>query len=131
MSEKKNGQRDFGSGKMWRVIELFPAPFIQIFSGDAGLLKPGIHALRLYFFGFVFMSLQFVGQYTFVALGKSRRAVFFSILRKIVIVVPLTIFLPMCFGLGTDGVFLAEPISNFVGGLACFLTMWLTLYRKL
>ncbi len=116
---------------LWLIIELFPAPFIQIFSSDAGLLEPGIHALRLYFFGFVFMSLQFVGQYTFVALGKSRRAVFFSVLRKIVIVVPLTICLPMLFGLGTDGVFLAEPVSNFIGGLACFITMWLTLYRKL
>ncbi len=114
---------------LWLIIELFPSPFIRIFSSDAALLEPGIRALRLYFFGFVFMSLQFVGQYTFVALGKSRRAVFFSILRKIVIVVPLTILLPVF--LGTDGVFIAEPVSNFLGGLACFITMWLTLYRKL
>ncbi len=116
---------------LWVIIEAFPSPFIRAFSSEATMLLPGIRALRLYFFGFVFMSLQFVGQYTFVALGKSRRAVFFSLLRKIVIVVPLTLLLPMCFGLGTDGVFLAEPISNFIGGLACFLTMYLTLYRKL
>ncbi len=116
---------------LWLIIELIPAPFVQIFSGDAALLDPGIRAMRLYFFGFVFMSLQFVGQYTFVALGKSRRAVFFSLLRKIVIVVPLTLLLPMLWGLGTDGVFLAEPVSNFLGGLACFITMYLTLYRKL
>ncbi len=116
---------------LWLIIELFPAPFIQIFSSDAALLEPGIRAMRLYFFGFVFMSLQFVGQYTFVALGKSRRAVFFSILRKIVIVVPLTLLLPMLGGLGTDGVFVAEPVSNLLGGLACFITMYLTLYRKL
>ncbi len=116
---------------IWLIIELFPSPFIRIFTNDAEMLAPGFRAIRLYFFGFVFMSLQFAGQYTFVALGKSKRAVFFSILRKIVIVVPLTFLLPMCFGLGTDGVFLAEPISNLIGGLACFLTMWLTLYRKL
>jgi len=116
---------------LWLIIELLPAPFIQIFSSDASLLEPGIRAMRLYFFGFVFMSLQFVGQYTFVALGKSRRAVFFSILRKIVIVVPLTLLLPMLGGLGTDGVFIAEPVSNLLGGLACFMTMYLTLYRKL
>ena len=29
------------------------------------------------------------------------------------------------------GVFLAEPISNIVGGLASFTTMWLTVYRKI
>ena len=46
------------------------------------------------------------------------------------IVVPLTLTLPWL-GLGVKGVFLAEPISNAIGGLACFLTMWFTLYRKL
>ena len=115
----------------WLAIELFPAAFIRIFSDDAETIELGASALRIYFMGFVFMSLQFMGQSTFVGLGKSKRAVFFSILRKVVIVVPLTIFLPMFMGLGTDGVFLAEPISNLVGGLACFLTMYFTLYKKL
>ena len=56
--------------------------------------------------------------------------IFFSLFRKVLIVVPLTVLLPMA-GLGVNGVFLAEPISNIVGGLACFTTMWLTVYRKL
>ncbi len=116
---------------MWLVIELIPGVFIRIFSSDAATLEFGIRAMRLYFMGFVFMSLQFAGQTVFVGLGKARRAIFFSVLRKIVIVVPLTVLLPMAWGLGTDGVFIAEPISNVIGGLACFLTMWLTLYRKL
>ena len=34
-------------------------------------------------------------------------------------------------GLGVNGVFLAEPISNAVGGLAAFTAMYLTVYRKL
>lgn len=46
------------------------------------------------------------------------------------IVAPLTVLLPKC-GLGVDGVFLAEPVSNAIGGLACFVTMYVTLYRKL
>ncbi|MCD8336619.1 MAG: MATE family efflux transporter [Lachnospiraceae bacterium] len=116
---------------IWLVIECFPAAFIRIFSGDAKTLESGVRAVRLYFFGFVFMSLQFMGQSAFVGLGKAKRAVFFSILRKVVIVVPLTIVLPALWGFGTDGVFIAEPISNLVGGLACFLTMYFTLYRKL
>ncbi len=33
--------------------------------------------------------------------------------------------------LGVNGVFLAEPISNFIGGMACFLTMYLMVYRRL
>ena len=77
------------------------------------------------------MSLQFAGQSTFTALGKSKHAVFFSLLRKAFIVVPLTLLLPMIGGLGTDGVFLAEPVSNFIGGTACFVTMIFTVWRKL
>ncbi len=46
------------------------------------------------------------------------------------IVAPLTLLLPRL-GLGVDGVFLAEPISNAIGGLACFVTMYVTVYRKL
>ncbi|MFR2511286.1 MAG: hypothetical protein ACLS9K_03590 [Lachnospira eligens] len=69
------------------------------------------------------MSFQFVGQSTFTALGCAKRAVFFSIFRK-VIVVPLTIILPML-GLGVEGVFIAEPVSNAIGGLASFTTMYL------
>lgn len=43
-------------------------------------------------------------------------------------VVPLTIWLP-AMGLSTDGVFLAEPISNFLGGSACFITMLFTIRK--
>lgn len=76
------------------------------------------------------MSLQFSGQATFQALGQSKQAIFFSLLRKIVIVVPLTVYLPKIFDLGTQGVFLAEPISNLIGGIACYLTM-IHIVRKL
>lgn len=94
------------------------------------MLEAGVRAIRIYFFGFFFMSFQFSGQASFTALGYSRQAIFFSLLRKAVIVAPLTILLPKI-GLGVDGIFLAEPISNAIGGLACFLTMYLTVYRKL
>lgn len=77
------------------------------------------------------MAFQFCGQCTFTALGKAKRAVFFSLFRKIVIVVPLTLILPGLFGMGVNGVFWAEPVSNAIGGLACFITMMLTIYRKL
>ena len=45
--------------------------------------------------------------------------------------VPLTLILPTVFGLGTDGVFMAEPISNVIGGTACFVTMLCTVLPEL
>ncbi|MBO5178635.1 MAG: MATE family efflux transporter [Lachnospiraceae bacterium] len=114
----------------WLVVLLLPKQLMQIFSEDAMTISEGARALKIYFFGFVFMAFQFAGQSTFQGLGKKKQAVFFSMLRKVIIVTPLTVLLPIC-GFGVDGVFLAEPVSNIIGGLACFLTMWFTLYKKL
>ena len=44
--------------------------------------------------------------------------------------IPLTILLPRL-GFGVLGVFMAEPVSNVLGGLACFITMRLTVYKKI
>lgn len=116
---------------IWSLIHGFPEFFIRIFNQDADLIRAGVPAMRMYFFGFFMMSLQFSGQSIFVGLGKSKKAIFFSIFRKVIIVVPLTLLLPGMFGMGTAGVFAAEPISNFIGGLACFGTMMLTIWPEL
>ena len=76
------------------------------------------------------MTFQFSGQTAFQALGMAKYAIFFSTFRKIVLVVPLTFILP-AIGFGVEGVFLAEAISNIVGSLYCYITMYFTLYRKL
>lgn len=115
----------------WAIVFAIPGVFIRLFNSDPSLLSAGIPALRLYFFGFFMMALQFVGQCVFTGLGKAKFAVFFSLLRKAIIVIPLTLWLPHVGGLGINGIFLAEPISNFIGGAACFFTMMFTVYRKL
>ena len=114
----------------WLVVLLCPRFLFRIFSDDPALVDTGVEMLKIYFFGFVFMSFQFAGQSSFQALGDARHAIFFSLLRKAFIVVPLTLLLPRA-GLGVKGVFLAEPISNVLGGLASYITMRLTVYKKL
>lgn len=115
----------------WILVLTHPRELLSLFSSDAVLIESGVRSMQIYFFGFFLMSFQFAGQSTFVALGKSRQAIFFSLLRKAVIVFPLTILLPKIAGLGVDGVFLAEPISNLLGGVACFTTMMLTVWPML
>ena len=115
----------------WGLVSLFPHFFLSIFNTDPKLLAAGVPSIHLYFFGFCFMALQFSAQSVFTALGKSHQAIFFSIFRKGIVVIPLTLLLPHFAGLGVNGVFLAEPISNLLGGAASFSTMYLTVYRKL
>lgn len=116
---------------IWIILSIFPEFFIKIFNNEANLIKFGVPSMHIYFFGFFMMSLQFSGQAVYVALKESKKAIFFSLLRKIIIVVPLTLILPRMFNLGVNGVFLAEPISNFIGGIACYLTMLLTIWPSL
>ncbi len=115
----------------WMVILHAPHLLISIFSSDKTLLEDAIPALKLYFNAFVFMVFQYTGQTMFKSLGKNKQAIFFSLLRKAIIVIPLTVLLPYAFGLGTDGVFLAEPISNVIGGSLCFITMLITLLPEM
>ena len=114
----------------WLLMLLLPGAFIGIFTDDPEVISAGVPMLHIYFFGFVFMAMQFTGQTSFQSVKDAKHAVFFSLLRKAIIVIPLTLILPAV-GMGVKGVFLAEPISNVVGGSACFLTMYFTVYRRL
>ncbi len=116
---------------VWSTIILIPHILIQIFSSDPVLIRNTVPALNQYFAAFIFMDLQYIGQNVFKSLNKKKQAIFFSILRKVIIVVPLTYIMPLYLHMGTDGVFLAEPVSNVVGGTLCFVTMLVTIMPEL
>ena len=116
---------------MWSVIILAPHALIWIFSSDAILMKDAVVALKQYFAAFIFMDLQYIGQTVFKSLNKKKQAIFFSLLRKVFIVVPLTYIMPYALGMGTKGVFMAEPVSNIIGGSLCFITMLSTILPEL
>ncbi len=115
----------------WILVMLFSKPLILLFNDNPALMNVTVTSMHIYFQGFFMMSFQFAGQSTFTALGRSKQAVFFSLFRKVVIVIPLIYILPHIGNLGVNGVFIAEPVSNFIGGIACFTTMYFTVYRKL
>ena len=83
------------------------------------------------FAAFIFMDLQYIGQTVFKSLNKKKQAIFFSILRKVIIVVPMTYMFPYVFHMGSNGVFMAEPVSNVIGGSLCFIVMLLTVLPEL
>ena len=119
------------SAVIWSIIILEPRPLIRIFSSDVQLTKDAVPALNQYFAAFIFMDLQYMGQTVFKSLNKKKQAIFFSMLRKVFIVVPLTYLMPYALHMGTDGVFLAEPVSNVIGGTLCFATMLITVLPEL
>jgi len=115
---------------MWLLMLFIPRPILGIFTGDPELIDLTVHCARIFFGAFPFMALQMSGQTTFVALNRPKQALFFSMLRKILLVTPLTLLLPSL-GLGVDGVFWAEFLSQLIGASICFTTMYFTIWRKM
>ena len=113
----------------WVSFTAFARPIIHIFTNDEDLIAVAVPAVRIFFIGNCFMALQSSAQSVFQGLGMARQALTFSLLRKVFIVVPLMLIFPRF--LGAYGVFWSEPVSDLLGGGAAFLTMMLTLYRRL
>ena len=116
---------------VWAIMLIIPESIIRLFTSDPELIEAGVPAMHIYFFGLFLAALQFSGQYTFVAVGRSKEAIFFSTLRKFIIVVPLALTLPLIESIGVKGVFLAEPISSFVASTACYVTMYFKVLRPM
>ena len=115
---------------LWVLIMCIPQVMFAPFSGDRELIALTAGCARVYFAAFPFMTLQLTGQSTFVALNYPKHALFFSMLRKLVLVLPFTLLLPPL-GLGAMGVFWAEVLSQLIGATACFVTMYNVIWKKL
>lgn len=119
------------TGFVWILVSVLAEPLMRLFTDNTELIQAGLPCFHIYYAAFIAMSLQFTGQSVFTSLGYSRQAVFFSLFRKVIIVIPLTLFLPTVCNPGVYGVFAAEPISNVVGGAACYITMLILVLSSL
>ena len=115
---------------MWALIMFAPRLVIGLFTTDGELIGKTVECARIYFGAFPFMALQQTGQTTFVALNRPKQALIFSMLRKVVLVTPLTLLLPGA-GLGVNGVFWAELISQVTDASLCFITMYMLIWREM
>lgn len=84
--------------------------------------------MKTFCFGTLLFGLQIAFQNSFVALGNAKYSIFLALLRKIVLLIPLTLILPRA-GFGVYGVFLAEPIADICAALTT-TTIFLLSARK-
>ena len=114
----------------WLVLMIFPRQLIGIFNNDPTLMETATPMFRVFFCMNFIMSLQMSAQNTFVAMGEAKKATFFALYRKVMLLIPLILILPRI-GFGITGVFAAEPVADTISALTCFTTFLLTAYRKL
>jgi putative MATE family efflux protein len=91
----------------------FPQGFIQLFNKtDQNLISMGVKALRIFLLMLPLIGFQIVGTGYFFAVGKAKEAMFLSLIRQLLILIPLVVILPQFFGL--IGIFAAGPISDAI-----------------
>ena len=115
----------------WILLMAWPGFFAGLFTEEGDVYRCSITAIRVFFCLQFFMAFQTTGQSTFTSLGMAKHALFFSLFRKAILVIPLVFILPNLFNLGVLGVFAAEPVSDVIGGTACFVTMKFATRKKL
>jgi putative MATE family efflux protein len=115
---------------IWIVLMAVPSVLISIFNSDPDFIATATPMIRIFFCMNFIMALQMAAQNTFVAMGEAKKATFFAIFRKLVLLIPLILILPRL-GFGIPGIFAAEPIADTISAVTCFTTFLLTAYRKL
>jgi len=99
-------------GASYLALRLFPVPIIRIFNrNEAALIELTAHALFYYSLMIPFIGVQVVSVGFFQALGKPKCAMFLSLSRQILFLIPLLLVLPRFFGL--EGIWYSIPICDF------------------
>ena len=117
------------------AVELAPQLFLGLFSSDAELIALGAAPLRIYMLGFFFMGAQLACQQTFLGLGEAKISMFIALLRKVILLLPLSLVIPRVFGaLGLSqlvGLYVAEPVSDIISASTCTILFFAIEWKKL
>ena len=104
------------------ILTLFPKNILSLFSNSQALITEAMPVLRIMTFALPVIGFQIVGSSFFQALGKAKPALFLSMSRQILFLIPAMLILPLFFGI--HGVVCAFPISDI---LSFLVTLYLLL----
>jgi len=107
---------------------LFPGTVSGFFTSDEELIEICRHMLPIFIAGMTIFGLQSGCQTCFMALGKAKQAFFFAVFRKIILLSPLALILPAAMN-NILGLYLAEPISDSLSALTCFVVFLITIKK--
>lgn len=119
-----------GSFLIWLLCMLAPGAVASVFTNDAALIAYTAWSMRIYLAVMLIYGVQVACQYSFVALDQAPKAIFLTVWRKIILLIPLIFLLPHLWPNAVMGVFLAEPIADTIA-VCTTAPMFFVYYRKL
>jgi putative MATE family efflux protein len=102
------------STTLWAAVMLMPQVFVGIFTPDADMIVFASKALRIYMAVMFIFGIQIACQMTFTSLGNAKSSIMVAITRKFILLLPLIFIMPNLVPDKTMGVYLAEPVADFL-----------------
>lgn len=106
---------------MWGFAMVFTPQLMSVFVKDAEVINEAVKAFRIMIAVFPVISIYYVSIFYFQAMGKAKYSIGISILRQLIIMLPLSIILVKVFNLGAMGVWLSYPIADVLASLASYM----------
>lgn len=106
----------------WLLVQLVPAPIVSMFNGDADLVSISVDGIRKYLSMMPLIGVSMIGSNYFQAIGKAKQAMFLSLLRQVILLVPMMLILPRILGL--NGVWFAQPIADVISFIVTFVLLF-------
>jgi Na+-driven multidrug efflux pump len=103
------------------IGELFPKQLAFIFTTDPELIKQSIIGLRITFISFPIIGFQMVTAYFFQSIGLAKKAVFLSLSRQVLFLLPLLFLMPTIWGI--HGVWWSLPVSDVIASVVSGLML--------
>lgn len=97
------------------LTQFLTEPLVRIFNSDPELIAVATKGMRIFLSMLPLVGFQIISANYFQAVGKAPKAIFLSLLRQVLVLIPLLIILPKIFGL--TGVWYAGPTADFVASL--------------
>jgi putative MATE family efflux protein len=100
----------------WIILEAFPSPIIRLFNKESELLHEyGVTGLRIFVIMLPVVGFQIVISNYFQSVGKAKTAAFLSLLRQVIVLMPLLFIFPNYWGL--NGIWMASPAADFISAI--------------
>lgn len=113
---------------IWLTCLIFPQLFAKIFSATPEVTKLIKMYMPIFMMGTIMFCSQFALQSAFLALGQAKISMALAMLRKVILLIPLTFILPLA--LGVKGIFLAEGLADLAAGIITTLAFVLS-FKKI
>ncbi len=94
----------------WVFIMTIPSAILSVFSTDSELLALAAPALRTVMLALPLVGIQIIGSTLFQAVGKKTPAIFLSLSRQFIFLIPLLFILSSLFGY--NGVWISFPVAD-------------------